>query len=130
MTAADLVKEVTDLVKEEKIGQADKFAYISSDDFEKYVHIFEKLGSGGHSTVYSAKWRDRHVAAKIMHDLEDRATLQSEIEIMRSIDHPSIVKIYGACLSQNCLLMQIVHGGSLHELLHCCLLYTSPSPRD
>ena len=51
---------MTDLVKEEKIGQADKFAYISSDDFEKYVHIFEKLGSGGHSTVYSAKWRDRH----------------------------------------------------------------------
>ena len=119
MTAADLVKEVTDLVKEEKIGQADKFTYISSDDFEKYVYIFEKLGSGGHSTVYSAKWRDRHVAVKIMHDLEDRATLQSEIEIMRSIDHPSIVKIYGACLSQNCLLMQIVHGGSLHELLHC-----------
>lgn len=122
MTAADLVKEV------EKIGKADTFAYIASDDFEKYVHIFEKLGSGGHSTVFSAKWRERHVAAKIMHNLEDPAMLQSEIEIMRTIDHPSIVKIYGACLSRNCLLMQIVHGGSLHELLHCS--GSAPAPLD
>ena len=96
------------------------FTLIDADEFERYVHIFEKLGGGASSSVYSARWHTKLVALKMLHSTEDGGSaMLSEIEIMRSIDHPSIVKIYGACMEPTCLILQIINGGSLHEILHC-----------
>jgi hypothetical protein len=122
LTAAEFAHEIAQSLDVDDTS----FAFITSDEFERYVQVFEKLGSGGHSTVYSAKWNERQVALKIMHDESDRMTLQSEIEIMRAVNHPSIVKIYGACSSPMCLMLQIVHGGSLHEVLHCSTAAEAP----
>lgn len=96
------------------------FTLIDADEFERYMHIFEKLGGGASSSVYSARWHTKLVALKMLHSTEDGGSaMLSEIEIMRSIDHPSIVKIYGACMEPTCLILQIINGGSLHEILHC-----------
>ena len=96
------------------------FTLIDADEFERYVHIFEKLGGGASSSVYSARWHTKLVALKMLHSMEDGGSaMLGEIEIMRSIDHPSIVKIYGACMEPTCLILQIINGGSLHEILHC-----------
>ena len=122
LTAAEFAHEIAQSIDVDDTS----FTFITSDEFERYVQVFEKLGSGGHSTVYSAKWNERQVALKIMHDESDRMTLQSEIEIMRAVNHPSIVKIYGACSSPMCLMLQIVHGGSLHEVLHCSTAAEAP----
>jgi serine/threonine protein kinase len=126
MTAAAFAREIGQSLEVEDTS----FTFVTSDEFERYVQVFEKLGSGGHSTVYSAKWNDRQVALKIMHDDCDRITLQSEIEIMRAVNHPSIVKIYGACSLPMCLMLQIVHGGSLHEVLHCSTIGEAPLAED
>jgi len=102
------------------------FTLIDADEFGRYMHIFEKLGGGASSSVYSAQWHTRLVALKMLHSTEDGGSaMLSEIEIMRSIDHPSIVKIYGACMEPTCLILQIINGGSLHEILHC-----SPAAAD
>jgi len=93
---------------------------ISSHEFDRYVQVFEKLGSGSSSSVFSATWHAKQVALKCFTDADDDASnVRKEIEIMRAIDHPSIVKIYGACMSPLCLVLELVHGGSLHEVLHC-----------
>ena len=130
--ARDLAREIADLNNslggnsgdevdefESLDTTTDDFAMLSPEEFQRYVQVFEKLGSGASSCVYSATWHARRVALKCFTDDDDASNVQKEIEIMRAIDHPSIVKIYGACMSPLCLVLEIVHGGSLHEVLHC-----------
>ena len=121
LSVHDLAREVMKVTcpTSDREGDDDAFKLISPGEFDRYVQVYERLGSGGHSTVYAAKWFSRQVALKMIHDDGNSTTMQSEIRIMRGISHPNIVKIYGACFSPACLVLQIVHGGSLHEVLHC-----------
>lgn len=123
LTAGDFANEImraSSYPIERKASECrdDTFRFISNDELDRYVQVIERLGAGGHSSVYMAKWGERQVALKMLHD-ENASSMQSEIEIMRAIDHPNIVKIFGACQSPACLILQIVHGGSLYEVLHC-----------
>ncbi len=127
MTASEIANEIAELnnslIDDEGDNEddvEDAFAMISPQEFDRYVQVFEKLGSGSSSSVFSATWHAQQVALKCFTDADDDASnVQKEIDIMRSINHPSIVKIYGACTSPLCLLLELVHGGSLHEVLHC-----------
>jgi len=127
MTASEIANEIAELKNsliadegDDEDDVEDAFAMISSQEFDRYVQVFEKLGSGSSSSVFSATWHAQQVALKCFTDAADDASnVQKEIDIMRSINHPSIVKIYAACTSPLCLLLELVHGGSLHEVLHC-----------
>ena len=64
--------------------------------YERY-DIHEKLGSGGFSEVFSSTRKEdgEKFAAKIIDrkKLRDRSNLALEISILKTIDHPNIVKL-------------------------------------
>jgi len=52
---------------------------------------------------------------------EDIKMLKSEVEILRLAKHANIVSVYAACfepIHKALLVVQLVHGGSLNEMLH------------
>ena len=80
------------------------------------------LGSGSFADVYRAEWR-MPCAVKKMKGIsrEQAAEFVREGELMRSIKHPSIVKLLGICLENGaCYLVQeLVRGpGNIFDYLH------------
>ena len=50
---------------------------------------------------------------------DDKIDLQSEIEILKSIDHPNIVKLLDIFEDERfwCLVMELMEGGELFDLI-------------
>ncbi|CAL6437427.1 unnamed protein product [Bathycoccus prasinos] len=120
------------------------FENLSEVELEKDVRIYERLGGGAYGTVYRGKFRDREVAVKTLRVnalptatsastttptpsqnneevSEDIKMLKSEVEILRLAKHTNIVSVYAACfepIHKALLVVQLVHGGSLNEMLH------------
>ena len=122
----------------------------------RYV-LQEKIGAGDYAKVYAAEDTKlgRKVAIKQLHSqfLDDKEKLKRywrESRLMLDLDHPNIMSIYDVIRSRGCLVLELMRG-SLNEIysnkpmpvddvretiieaakgLECCLLYTSPSPRD
>jgi len=48
---------------------------------------------------------------------EDKITMQTEIEILKKIDHPNIVKLYDVFEDERfwCLVMELMKGGELFD---------------
>lgn len=104
--------------------------------FSKSFHAFDnpildnyqvvsELGSGGHSTVYLAIDQSGHeVAIKrwLNPDLEpvNRERLMREVEVLRAIEHPHIVRFIELCKDhsgRSCIVMDYVPGQSLRTRL-------------
>ena len=109
------------------------FEYLTEVEVEKDVRIYERLGGGAYGTVYRGKFREREVAVKTLRVnalhtscgneevSEDIQMLQSEVEILRLAKHENIVSVFAACfepIRKALLVVQLVHGGSLGEMLH------------
>ncbi|XP_065218385.1 mitogen-activated protein kinase kinase kinase 7-like [Planococcus citri] len=87
---------------------------IDYDDIEKK----EIVGKGSFGTVYKGVWENKLVAVKHLVTEVERS-LSIEIRQMSRVDHPNIVKLYGACLKTPvCLVMEYAEGGSLYNVLH------------
>ena len=85
---------------------------------EKY--FFEKkLGSGGYGAVYLAKNKitGEKVAIKAMQKsrISDYEAFQNEISILRSLDHPNIIKLFETWETERiCFLVtELCEGGEL-----------------
>ena len=117
------------------------FENLTEVELEKDVRMYERLGGGAYGTVYRGKFRDREVAVKTLRVnalptatsastttptpsqnneevSEDIKMLKSEVEILRLAN---IVSVYAACfepIHKALLVVQLVHGGSLNEMLH------------
>ncbi|MBI1830939.1 MAG: serine/threonine protein kinase [Planctomycetes bacterium] len=86
------------------------------------------LGEGGMGRVYLAKQTDlgRHVVVKVMHehvaaDPKFRERFQREMLLMARFQHPYVVALYDASLTDPqgpCIVMEYVRGISLDTLLH------------
>ena len=119
------------------------FENLTEVELEKDVRIYERLGGGAYGTVYRGKFREREVAIKTLRVnalptatsastitptpsndeevSEDIKMLKSEVEILRLAKHENIVSVFAACFTpihKALLIVQLVHGGSLHEMLH------------
>ncbi|XP_030850466.1 mitogen-activated protein kinase kinase kinase 7 isoform X3 [Strongylocentrotus purpuratus] len=82
-------------------------------DFEKVV------GKGAFGVVSKASWRGMNVAVKMIESEEEIKAFRVEVMQLSRVDHPNIVKLYGACTTQPvCLVMEFAEGGSLYNVLH------------
>ncbi|XP_059075452.1 U-box domain-containing protein 52-like [Cryptomeria japonica] len=80
-----------------------------------------KLGGGGSGTVYKGKIGHATVTVKIVGEdsFQGRQEFQREIDILRDIRHPNLVKVIGACFEDGCILYEYMTNGSLADRLSC-----------
>jgi serine/threonine protein kinase len=88
--------------------------------------LLEEVGSGAIATVWRATDSEsgEHVAIKLMRaeqlDLEDIQRLAQEVEILRKLSHPCIVKLFGTGVAESgnpYVVMEWVDGIDLRERL-------------
>ncbi|PKK33416.1 mitogen-activated protein kinase kinase kinase 7, transcript variant X4, partial [Columba livia] len=75
-------------------------------------------GRGAFGVVCKAKWRAKDVAIKQIESESERKAFIVELRQLSRVNHPNIVKLYGACLNPVCLVMEYAEGGSLYNVLH------------
>ena len=85
--------------------------------------IQRTIGKGSFATVRKAKNRqtNEYVAVKVLSKRkmapEDVDSLKNEIEIMKTVDHPNIVKMidFFEDEAHYCLIMELMEGGELFD---------------
>ena len=100
--------------------------------------LLEQIGEGGFGVVYMAEQTSpvrRRVALKVLKPGMDSkqvvARFEAERQALACMDHPNIARVIdgGAIPSgRPFFVMELVRGDPITD--YCCLLYTSPSPRD
>ena len=102
--------------------QASKSNYRNVKEFYK---VEQTIGRGAYASVKKAKDRvtGKHVAIKVMSKrkmtADDEMFLVREIEIMRQIDHPNVVRLMDVFEDERhwCLVMELITGGELLDKL-------------
>ncbi|MDA7503439.1 protein kinase [bacterium] len=92
---------------------------------EKWMWPFEQIGEGGMGLVYRAKYvvNGREVALKMLpKDVTDETTLarfERELEVLKNLKHPNIVRCFGGACENNrrFYAMELVRGGTLEDKL-------------
>ena len=88
--------------------------------------ISRKLGRGGMGTVYEGVNQEtgepaavKLLSAALAHEVDFRQRFQSEIETLRKLNHPNIVRLFGFGQQEEQLFyaMELVPGSSLEEEL-------------
>uniref|UniRef100_A0ABI0NJU1 Mitogen-activated protein kinase kinase kinase 7 n=1 Tax=Bos taurus TaxID=9913 RepID=A0ABI0NJU1_BOVIN len=82
------------------------------------VLTLKVVGRGAFGVVCKAKWRAKDVAIKQIESESERKAFIVELRQLSRVNHPNIVKLYGACLNPVCLVMEYAEGGSLYNVLH------------
>jgi serine/threonine-protein kinase len=89
--------------------------------------VLRRIGDGAHATVWEATElaTGESVAVKVLRDevlgLEDVQRLAQEVEILRQLQHPGIVKLHGTGVTREgspYVVMELLDGLSLREVLH------------
>lgn len=65
----------------------------------KEIEVEEVVGRGAFGVVCNAKWRAKDVAIKQIESESARKAFIVELRQLSRVNHPNIVKLYGACLN-------------------------------
>jgi len=85
------------------------------DDYEFY----EELGSGAYGSVYKAKHKElgeiRAIKTIPKNRIKDYESFKNEIEILKTLDHPNIIKVYETYETDRLcyLVTELCEGGEL-----------------
>ncbi|CAC5386610.1 MAP3K7 [Mytilus coruscus] len=93
--------------------------FVEEIDFQE-LQFYEVVGKGAFGVVSRAKWRSKDVAVKLIETESERKAFMTELKQLSRVNHPNIVKLYGACTKPPtvCLVMEYAEGGSLYNVLH------------
>lgn len=97
-------------------------------DFEDDFAVIKEIGKGNYATVYlvqdletSEKFAVKQINKEVVQkSSRGPSAVVSEIEIMRKITHPFIIKLYRVYENENfvSLVLDYVDGGSLYQRIH------------
>ena len=92
--------------------------------FYYLLSTYLQLGSGNFGEVFNGIATGIHsesstkVALKFLIGNEKKsAVFLKEITAISQLKHKNIVEFYGVCLDSNCIVMELMEGGQLHEYL-------------
>ncbi|KAK2756985.1 hypothetical protein FQN54_004953 [Arachnomyces sp. PD_36] len=115
--------EIEQIVAEERQNRAKMPKY---PGLERWI-LLEKMGDGAFSNVYRAKdstGQEGEVAIKVVRKFEmnanQRANILKEVQIMRQLDHPNIVKLIDFSESRQYyyIVLELCPGGELfHQIV-------------
>jgi len=79
----------------------------------------QSIGAGGSASVYRGTWNSLEVAVKKISGLNHLEEMKKEINALRRLRHPRLVRFMGACIQPPQLLVvtEFMAGGSLHDHL-------------
>ncbi|BFZ10308.1 hypothetical protein BsWGS_13345 [Bradybaena similaris] len=93
-------------------------SFIEEIDFAE-LNFLEVVGKGAFGVVSRAKWRSKDVAVKRIETESEKKAFMQELKQLSRVNHPNIVRLYGACREHPvCLVMEYAEGGSLYNVLH------------
>ncbi|XP_015922325.1 mitogen-activated protein kinase kinase kinase 7 [Parasteatoda tepidariorum] len=101
--------------------------FVEEIDFRE-IKLQGVVGKGSFGTVRKGKWRNLVVAIKMIETEQEKKAFIVEVQQLSRVNHPNIVKLYGACTKTPvCLVMEYAEGGSLYNVLHCMkqVVYTA-----
>ncbi|XP_046405324.1 mitogen-activated protein kinase kinase kinase 7-like isoform X2 [Ischnura elegans] len=102
-----------------KEGTSQTQNFVEEINFNEIVEL-EVVGKGSFGVVWKGKWRDKFVAVKHIESENEKKAFAVEVRQLSRVNHPNIVKLYGACTRNPvCLVMEYAEGGSLYNVLHC-----------
>lgn len=99
------------------------FLTSSDDDISVHYDLSQEIGAGGYGRVllgtHKASGEVRAVKIIQKVKIKDCQTFQTEIEIMKQLDHPHIVRIIETYESDKicCLVMEYCEGGELFQMV-------------
>mmetsp|Transcript_77524 Transcript_77524/g.136749 ORF Transcript_77524/g.136749 Transcript_77524/m.136749 type:complete len:1064 (+) Transcript_77524:137-3328(+) len=76
-----------------------------------------QLGAGGSAAVFRGSWNGQEVAIKKISGVAHLEEMKKEIDALRRLRHPRLVRFIGACVQPPLLLVvtEFMAGGSLHD---------------
>ncbi|KAI8062279.1 kinase-like domain-containing protein [Gilbertella persicaria] len=112
----------------ERIVQEENIAKSKLPNYEglSQYQLLKKLGEGAFSNVYKAmdKKSGQHVAIKIVRKFElnqiQKASVLKEVQIMRTLNHPSIIKMLAFIETSDYyfLVLELMNGGEIfHQIV-------------
>ncbi|CAG9318784.1 unnamed protein product [Blepharisma stoltei] len=104
-----------------------KFVKKSLGSLNQNFEILKHLGEGGYGKVYLVRDKRTNIIRAIKEvqksktDSQSNQSLLDEVEILKELDHPNIMKIYEVIESSDCyyIVTELLSGGELFDkLLH------------
>lgn len=100
-------------------GRADNPLTIGWNELIKPEQLIfgPQLGAGGSAQVYRGSWNGQEVAIKKINGGGHIEEMKKEINALRRLRHPRLVRFIGACVQPPLLLVvtEFMPGGSLHD---------------
>jgi len=62
-------------------------------------------------------WKKTPVVVKKFFDIQDFETFRREAEVHRRLRHPNVVMLLGICQRPACMVLELMHRGSLNDIL-------------
>lgn len=62
-----------------------------------YLFTTQIVGKGAFGVVSRASWRSKDVAVKLIETESEKKAFLTELKQLSRVNHPNIVKLYGAC---------------------------------
>ena len=75
-------------------------------DHNKFFYCIDQVvGRGAFGVVSRAVWRDQNVAVKLIETESERRAFITELKQLSRVDHPNIVKLFGASTKQPVMMI-------------------------